>query len=697
MENLFKSLANRNIFSESLMSFYDDSNHNNVINNILGDVLNMYNAGRAYVFLYDFERNVQRYSYEVCAEGVEAQIGVIGEVPLSDTDNLNSIMFEYQPYIINDVEDLKEVNINEYEILKLQEIKSLIIIPIIHKDGILGYIGVDMVSEKKEWIDQDISTLYILSKIISVSIATSIEFNKSKKEICNRSLNQAIMAIQRMYRTIPIGIELYDSAGVLLDMNDTDYQIFGIEKKDFPKGRSIFDNPLVSEEHKAALRRGEDYDALIDYDFSLISKYYKSSFQDEIKYISCKTQVIKDDDGNIINYLNFLTDITQVRNMQQELVRAKNKAEESERLKMSFLANMSHEIRTPLNSIVGFSELLSEDLDKDERSEYIKIIRTNNELLLRLINDILDLSKMESGVIEIKPETFDVVEVFDEFYLSFKERFHPDVSLKRNYNIKKCKVTLDKNRISQIHSNFMSNAMKYTPKGTVTMGLDYIDGGIKFFVQDTGIGIPENKKHLVFQRFEKLDDFAQGTGLGLAICKVIAETLDGRIGFESTEGQGSRFWVWLPCLAKEVVRIEPHPVLNANHPTSDISEHPVCLSLKGQSLRILIAEDNDSNYMLLKAILKGHTMRRTLNGADAVQAIGEEDFDAVLMDIRMPVMDGLEATRQIRLTHPHLPIIALTANAFDSDQTAAFEAGCNDFISKPIKKSDLYKSLTRLI
>ena len=243
----------------------------------------------------------------------------------------------------------------------------------------------------------------------------------------------------------------------------------------------------------------------------------------------------------------------------------------------------------------------------------------------------------------------------------------------------------------------MSNAMKYTPKGTVTMGLDYIDGGIKFFVQDTGIGIPENKKHLVFQRFEKLDDFAQGTGLGLAICKVIAETLDGRIGFESTEGQGSRFWVWLPCLAKEVVRIEPHPVLNANHPTSDISEHPVCLSLKGQSLRILIAEDNDSNYMLLKAILKGHTMRRTLNGADAVQAIGEEDFDAVLMDIRMPVMDGLEATRQIRLTHPHLPIIALTANAFDSDQTAAFEAGCNDFISKPIKKSDLYKSLTRLI
>ncbi len=242
--------------------------------------------------------------------------------------------------------------------------------------------------------------------------------------------------------------------------------------------------------------------------------------------------------------------VSNLREINSELAIAKEKAEESERLKMAFLANMSHEIRTPLNAIVGFSGLLQDVEDDEEREEYIKIINTNNELLLRLIGDILDLSKLESGTIEIKPETFDIIESFETGFIHFSERCPKNITLKRECNLSKCIVTIDRARVTQVLSNFASNAMKYSPDGEIVVGIDYVNNGIKVFVKDTGIGIPEDKKHLIFQRFEKIDSFAQGTGLGLAICKAITERLDGEIGFDSTYGEGSTFWAWFPCKAE---------------------------------------------------------------------------------------------------------------------------------------------------
>ncbi|MGL4852235.1 MAG: transporter substrate-binding domain-containing protein [Phocaeicola sp.] len=244
-------------------------------------------------------------------------------------------------------------------------------------------------------------------------------------------------------------------------------------------------------------------------------------------------------------------DMTEMKRINNQLVVAKERAEEADKLKSAFLANMSHEIRTPLNAIVGFSQLLQESERVEERMEYSKIIETNNELLLRLISDILDLSKLEAGSVQLKPETFDLVACMEEIYLSQKSRgCHAGVDLRFVSPFAKCVVTLDKNRCLQIITNYLNNALKFTTQGFVEMGCDYQAGGLLLFVKDTGIGVSDDKRRRLFQRFQKLDDFAQGTGLGLSICKAIAETMQGRVWAESEEGKGSTFFAWIPCEAE---------------------------------------------------------------------------------------------------------------------------------------------------
>lgn len=248
-------------------------------------------------------------------------------------------------------------------------------------------------------------------------------------------------------------------------------------------------------------------------------------------------------DGVVIR----VDDITERERMISELRQAKMLAEQSDNLKSAFLANMSHEIRTPLNAIVGFSGLLVNTQDLEEREEYMNIINSNNDLLLKLINDILDLSKIESGSVELKYEEFDLSEYFNGMASSMKQRItNPEVKLNPVNPYAKCMVNLDKNRVAQLLTNYVTNSIKYTPKGCIEMGYEQRKEGIYLYVRDSGIGIPEDKKAKVFHRFEKLDEFAQGTGLGLSICKAIAESMGGTVGFESVYGKGSLFWALLP-------------------------------------------------------------------------------------------------------------------------------------------------------
>lgn len=384
-------------------------------------------------------------------------------------------------------------------------------------------------------------------------------------------------------------------------------------------------------------------------------------------------------------------DMREKIHIQQELEDAKKRAELANKLKSAFLANMSHEIRTPLNAIVGFSDLMMESDSEEEKNEFRQIIALNNELLLKLIEDILDLSKIESGAIDFQRTKFDLASYFHEIAECMRIRIkNPEVTLISVNPYDKCIVSLDKNRLMQIITNFVGNSIKYTQKGEIEMGYQKIEGGIRIYVRDTGIGIEEEKKAVIFNRFEKADYFVQGAGLGLSICKAIAEATDGEIGFDSTYGEGSTFWY--------IARTAIEETLDSNALSADNrANQSHCESMNRTNIKILVAEDNLSNCTLIEHILKGFDITLVQNGKDAVDILRTHKMDLVLMDMNMPVMNGVDAVSSIRKFNKDIPIIAISANAFRNNIDEAICAGCNTFITKPIQQAELIHCIDNLL
>lgn len=470
-----------------------------------------------------------------------------------------------------------------------------------------------------------------------------------------------------------------------------DYNIENIEKRSFeyicerihPEDRECFAKLLGAIIHK------EEYSG-----DNIVLRVIEDGWQD-FRYCNFTYSPREDEKGRIVVITFIQQDITEDIIYQQNLIQAKNKAEEADKLKSTFLANMSHEIRTPLNAIVGFSELLSDTDDAAEKGEYKQLIETNSDILLRLIGDILDLSKIEAGSIDIKRQKLDLLSLCNELFLSFQQRINnPDVTLKLISPYSKCIAEFDKYRFIQIFTNFVTNAIKYTPRGEIVMGYECAPGRIRLYVKDTGIGIPDKKKNRIFSRFEKLDNFAQGTGLGLSICKAIADATEGEVGFESEENVGSEFW-YIGYTNVEYMEKTDCEEIEVEEEISD-QDFEVFSERLGQ-MNILVAEDNDSNFRLVKNILKDNALDRAITGAEAVEKARTNFYDLIFMDMRMPVMGGLEATSQIRMFDELIPIIALTANAFDSDKEAALAAGCNHFMTKPLKKKELMKMLSDFV
>ncbi|WP_394901836.1 PAS domain-containing protein [Bacteroides xylanisolvens] len=381
-------------------------------------------------------------------------------------------------------------------------------------------------------------------------------------------------------------------------------------------------------------------------------------------------------------------DITNLQNIEQELIKARIKAEQSDRLKSAFLANMSHEIRTPLNAIVGFSQLLPAAETAEEKKLYSGIINQNSDILLQLINDILDLSKIEAGTLEYIKRPMNLGEVCRTIYAVHKERVKEGVTLVFDNVDENLFIEGDQNRIMQVITNFLTNASKFTYAGEIRLGFERTDKNIRVYVKDTGIGIEPEKVDHVFERFVKLNSFAQGTGLGLSICQMIIEKIGGEIGVTSELGKGSTFYFTIPY--------EEAGELGEIFKMSKTESKGNTVNRVQQIKKILVAEDVESNFILLKNLIgREYTLLWAKDGVEAIEMYKQYQPDLILMDIKMPRMDGLEATHIIRSYSKEVPIIALTAYAFETDKELALEMGCNDFVTKPVSKEALEKALEK--
>ena len=389
----------------------------------------------------------------------------------------------------------------------------------------------------------------------------------------------------------------------------------------------------------------------------------------------------RDEKGNPITLIGSSLVITGRKKMEEDLITAKEKAEESNRLKSAFLANMSHEIRTPLNAIVGFSSILADAEEPEEKEEYINIIENNNTLLLQLVGDILDLSKIESGTLEFVYSDIDLNALFQELEESARLRQKNDAVVIRYLpEMPDCFVNIEKNRLTQVVTN---NAMKFTPSGSITFGYHLKNTDfLYFYITDTGYGIEKDKKDTVFGRFVKLDSFSQGTGLGLSICQSIVENLGGEIGVESEPG--STFWFTLPYRPVELKSVREQ------------KEHR--LNKVESKLTVLIAEDNESNFLLFESILKRqYNILHAWDGEEAVELFKQYNPHLILMDINMPKKTGYEATQLIREMSPTVPIMAVTAYVYAEDEERILNSGFDAYTSKPINAQKLQSDIVDLL
>jgi len=374
-----------------------------------------------------------------------------------------------------------------------------------------------------------------------------------------------------------------------------------------------------------------------------------------------------------------------------------HEAEQASKMKSLFLANMSHEIRTPLNAIEGFSRVMCETDSQEERSKYMEIIESNNARLLTLINEILDLSRVESGEVAIKKTMTDLNEICKNLQNTFKFRCPEAVQMVWNKPNMVVTLNTDANRLMQVFSNLISNALKHTSKGSITYGYRLISDGqeVEFFVSDTGSGIaPEDMEH-IFKTYVSKDaeTMKNGYGLGLPLSKIIVEKLGGNISVSSTLGEGSTFRFVLP-FEGTIGGVARNSRVTTNSRTIRVSTRT---DVQNAPL-ILVAEDEDNNFELVKVVLsKRYRLIRAHNGIEAVTLCEDEHPDLILMDIRMPDMNGLDATRIIKEVNRNLPIIALSAYAFDENIKEAKEAGCDDFMAKPFRVEDLLDRIQKFL
>lgn len=518
-----------------------------------------------------------------------------------------------------------------------------------------------------------IQRINVLETDLAASVMKNAEIEKMSENLLNqRKINFLNILMNTILSNIFVVIavkDVFDSFKYIY-FNQAAEDFMGVKSSEV-LGKTDFD--LFSDPRRAHEIRTEDYSTINH------GRIHKSVVEyekpdGEIRIVNIVRLLITNPDpGASPLLLAMLWDITEQRQNELDLI----KAQEADKMKNAFIANMSHEIRTPLNAIVGFSRLITETDNASEQQEYLTIINNNSDLLLQLINDILDFAKIESGTLNYNMSWVDLKDVCQEVYISQSLKMTSDVALLYNGDMMpSVRLRTDTQRIEQVLLNLLSNAIKCTNQGFVSLSYEVEGDFVRVSVTDTGIGIDKEKQAYVFERFVKLDDFRQGTGLGLSICKMIIEKLGGEIGLRSELGKGSTFWFTLPLAVPE--ESEKKEV------GSEIPMEIIPDALPGQ-YTILVAEDVLENYLLLQAVLKQHyRLIYAENGQIAVQQFKDYKPDIILMDIKMPVMDGYIATCKIRELSPDIPILALSAFAFDEEKEKAKCCRFNDYLVKPV-------------
>ena len=396
--------------------------------------------------------------------------------------------------------------------------------------------------------------------------------------------------------------------------------------------------------------------------------------------------------------LNLLTEQLEIANRKlKEYEEKALTAEKASQMKSLFLANMSHEIRTPLNAIEGFTRIIVETDSEEDRMKYYQIVESNNQRLSSLINEILDLSRVESGEIQLKKEMTDINQLCENIKQLFKFRCPESVKLEFEKPLMTATMNTDANRLIQVFSNLISNALKHTAMGSITYGFRVINemSDIEFFVKDTGSGIEPEFIDNIFNTYASQDAEQQkGYGLGLALCKIIVEKMGGTIRVDSTVNVGSTFTFKLPFQGTVGGINKERTTTTTNVRTIRVSARPDDMNQK----TILVAEDEDSNYELVKIVLqKRYRLLRAHNGIEAVNLNEDEHPDLILMDIRMPEMNGLDATRIIKEINQETPVVALSAYAFEENIREAKMAGCDEFMAKPFRVENLVEMVKKYL
>ncbi|MCG6189435.1 hybrid sensor histidine kinase/response regulator [Maribellus maritimus] len=500
-------------------------------------------------------------------------------------------------------------------------------------------------------------------------------------------LNEDEDLYKQMFQFSLLPIIIHD-----MDMNILDANIMAVEEFGYPKEEllemKVFDLHIESElEHSSKVLEEMKHKNKLSVETSFVRKD-KSVFIAEAtpcKYILNNKPLIH----------VYIQNITQRKNDEIKLVKAMEKAEESDRLKSAFLANMSHELRTPLNAILGYSSFLKDKNKTDDDIErYADVIRKSGEHLMALINDIIDISLIEAGKVKVAQNHFELnsllIALYNFFhsYLISKKKFN--LLLKLDIPESDFLIVSDETRLRQILTNLLSNAIKFCEKGIIEFGYRIETKNIIFFVKDTGIGIPVDKKEIVFGRFVKVaesrEKLYEGTGLGLSIAKACTEMLNGKIWFDSVENIGTTFYFTIEYKAGTQSKEQ---LISSNITPYEFNNELV-----------LIAEDDEYNYSFLEESLKEYNLRliRAVTGQEAINKVMEhDDISLILMDIKMPVLSGIDATIEVKKQKPEIPIIAQTAFAYESDKREILNAGCIECLTKPIDKKLLLELIYKNI